>query len=563
MKPRLSFPLAAAIAALLAASPPQAHAIVFFWDANGAGAAGTGGTGNWNITAQLWRSGSATGTASLWTNTFPNADEARLTSTAGTVTLNAVSTDLNVNTIRFGSAGYIIAAPTTGTAKLVLAGTNPTIAVGNVGGTILADISGDGLRKESGGAGGGTLVLGGNNSFGSGTMTFGVLNIDSGYIRLTSNKALGNYTNIALAAGATAVNGLEVAGGVNAAYNILTSGRGNPTTIGYALKNVSGDNTWSGNLTASGPGGGYGILSDAGTLTISGGITASYVTTTRTFDFAGAGDFSMGGSITDGAATVAVAKGGAGTLTLTGNGNTYTGNTTVTAGTLTLASTGQLKFITGAISGEGHNSISGAGSVNLDGAFVIDTAATDATDLTSGTWQIEDVTSLTGAYGSTFTVVDWTDAGNHTWTKTVGAKSYTFNETTGSVTLGGSDYDGWAASFPGFTNNLPAQDHDGDGQLNQQEYAFGLNPTSAASANPITVPLDKTTGKFSYTRRATPATSGLVYTIKTSTTLSGWITDSGATESVTGTVGEVQTVEVTLTPALLSQAKLFIRVEAE
>jgi autotransporter-associated beta strand protein len=147
---------------------------------------------------------------------------------------------------------------------------------------------------------------------------------------------LGNSTNIALAGGATAVNGLELAGGVNAAYNILTDGRANPTTIGYALKNVSGDNTWSGNLTASGPGGGYGILSDAGTLTISGGITASFVTTTRIFDFAGAGNFSIGGSITDGAASVALTKDGAGTLTITGNSNNYTGATTVSGGKLVI-----------------------------------------------------------------------------------------------------------------------------------------------------------------------------------------------------------------------------------
>jgi hypothetical protein len=64
-----------------------------------------------------------------------------------------------------------------------------------------------------------------------------------------------------------------------------------------------------------------------------------------------------------------------------------------------------------------------------------------------------------------------------------------------------------------------AADTDGDGLTNQQEYAFGLNPTLGSSVNPITVPLDKTTGTFTYTRRATPAASGLTYTVFTSSDL--------------------------------------------
>jgi hypothetical protein len=44
----------------------------------------------------------------------------------------------------------------------------------------------------------------------------------------------------------------------------------------------------------------------------------------------------------------------------------------------------------------------------------------------------------------------------------------------------------------------PASDPNGDGMNNQQEYAFGLNPTTGASANPCT-PLHST--QFSYTTR--------------------------------------------------------------
>jgi len=77
--------------------------------------------------------------------------------------------------------------------------------------------------------------------------------------------------------------------------------------------------------------------------------------------------------------------------------------------------------------------------------------------------------------------------------------------------------------------------------------------------NPITVPLNKT-GTFSYTRRATPATTGLTYTVWTSTDLVNWIPDAGSAESTTIS-GDVETVTFTVT-ALPADGKLFVRVTA-
>lgn len=120
----------------------------------------------------------------------------------------------------------------------------------------------------------------------------------------------------------------------------------------------------------------------------------------------------------------------------------------------------------------------------------------------------------------------------------------------------------WINNYPALSDKTAGGDPDHDGMTNDQEFAFGLDPSSGASVNPITALPNKATGIFRYTR-LNPAVSGRTYTVKTSTTLTGWTTDAGAGQVVTATNGDVQTVTVTLSGALLSQPKLFVRVSAE
>jgi hypothetical protein len=222
------------------------------------------------------------------------------------------------------------------------------------------------------------------------------------------------------------------------------------------------------------------------------------------------------------------------------NNNTYTGNTTVDAGTLVLADNAQLKFLLGATSGT-NNSITGAGTVTRDGDFVIDTTAADA--LPGGTWTLENVGSLTGPYGSTFTVVGFTDAGSDKWTKVNGSKLYTFDETTGVLTLAaaGGDYSSWA-SLNGAGANLD-DDHDNDGVDKGTEYFLGgpNGNTTGFTALPGVV---DTAGILSITWPKGAGYTGVYSTdfvVETSATLSGaWAPETLGGGNITDDPGFVK-----------------------
>ncbi len=154
----------------------------------------------------------------------------------------------------------------------------------------------------------------------------------------------------------------------------------------------------------------------------------------------------------------------------------------------------------------------------------------------------------------------------------VSTGSYTFTNVTGPHTISATftatvadPYADWRDGFDwlAFTDPdmTPTGDPDGDGMSNQQEFAFGLDPTKGSSVNPITAPLDMATGKFSYTRYAA---SGLSYHVFTSTDLLVWAEEAypvNETASDPDPSGVV-TVEVTVA-ALPANGKLFVRVAAQ
>ena len=125
-----------------------------------------------------------------------------------------------------------------------------------------------------------------------------------------------------------------------------------------------------------------------------------------------------------------------------------------------------------------------------------------------------------------------------------------------------SDYGDWRSQWA--TANLvnSQADLDGDGTSNDHERIWGLDPTSAMSRKPINFNSGLQSGNFSYTRR-NKALTGINYTVWTSPNLNDWTEDTGAQQTPGAPDGNgVQTVETVLSPGLLVNPSLFVRMRA-
>jgi N-terminal domain of M60-like peptidases/Peptidase M60, enhancin and enhancin-like len=123
----------------------------------------------------------------------------------------------------------------------------------------------------------------------------------------------------------------------------------------------------------------------------------------------------------------------------------------------------------------------------------------------------------------------------------------------------GRDYALWDADYPTLDLTNPTADLDRDGLTNDHERIWGLDPSSAASRQPVTSVAGQ--GTLTYTRR-TSTLSGLNFTVWTSPDLATWTPDTTATQTVASTADNVQTITVGLSPALRPLPKIFVRIRA-
>ena len=128
-----------------------------------------------------------------------------------------------------------------------------------------------------------------------------------------------------------------------------------------------------------------------------------------------------------------------------------------------------------------------------------------------------------------------------------------------------TDYDQWVIAqgwTPGAPNTGANDDFDRDGLTNGVERIFGLDSANPSSVSPLAIPLNPSDGTFRYTRR-TRALTGLAYSVWYSTNLSQWFADTAAVQAPGAPANNVEAVDVTISPALLAEPKLFIRMGAD
>ncbi|MDD5085401.1 MAG: autotransporter-associated beta strand repeat-containing protein, partial [Candidatus Omnitrophica bacterium] len=230
------------------------------------------------------------------------ADTAAVTVSGGTLDIGIYSDTVGAVTLTSGAI--------TGTTG-VLSGSSYAVQSG----TISAILGGSGnLTKTTTG----TVIITNANTY------TGITTVSAGVLDIQNALALGDTTNgTSVATGAA----LQLEGDITVVGEALTL-NGTGISSGGALRNISGDNVWTGDITL---GSASRVNSDSGTLVITGGIGSGGVN--RNLTVGGDGNTSISGAIATVGGTLT--KDGAGTLILSG-ANTYTGATTINEGVLQL-----------------------------------------------------------------------------------------------------------------------------------------------------------------------------------------------------------------------------------
>ncbi len=318
------------------------------------GAANTS-TGTTTVNAGTLALNKAAGTTAIAGNLTVNAGTVRLDASnqianTSTVTLNGSSTlNLNGQTETLGQLNSTSATTTTalGAGALTLNGPNNSNSnyAGALTGTGTSSLTVTGTGK---------VYLSGSGSGFSGTT-----NVASGTLNVSgSNTVLGSG-----AVNVSTGGNLQLQGGISLANAVTLNGSG--TSQNGAIENFAGNNTLSGGLTVASA---SRIQSDAGTLTLSGNIALG----ANSLTVGGAGNTTQSAVISG---TGSLTKDGAGTLTLNG-ANTYSGPTTVSAGTLRLGASERINNLSAVTVASGATfdvngqtetvgSLAGAGIVSL------------------------------------------------------------------------------------------------------------------------------------------------------------------------------------------------------
>jgi autotransporter-associated beta strand protein len=355
---------------------------------------------------------------------------------------------LEVGTLNLGeianatyNSGAINATMNIGGGNATFGSINMATSTGAVGSTVNSSLNFTG----------GTTTVNGNITKGGGNGTTATLNLNgaAAILDMTSGNLTGldtiTYTDGLLKNLSVVNTGMTLAGtgsrvfdqatGVSGEIQGAITGSGvGLTKQGAGSLTLSGANSYTGATTIN-----------AGTLQIGSGGSTGTLSTSSALNNNGTLVFNRNNAITQGTDFASVIAGngnviqnGSGELILSG-ANTYTGTTTISAGTLTVSGTGQLgsgsyagaitnsgvfnyastanQTLSGIISGSGAVTKSGTGTLTLSGANNYN----GTTTINAGTLNVTDRTTMTGFF---------------TLTNAAGA-TLDFTGISGSKTIGG------------------------------------------------------------------------------------------------------------------------------
>ena len=289
-------------------SAPTAQATTYYWTTATGGI--YAGNGTWLTALADWSS-SSTGTTSnvAWTNLSTDSVDFFANSPSGGSTIT-VSGSITVDNITFAGSGYTLTGGTLGLQS-------GSIITANYNATIASDISSGAITS----AGPATLILTGNNGYtGLTTISGGTLQLGSGGTAGSIGSSSGITDN-----GVLAINhsgSFTLAAAITGTGSLVQAG----TNTGSNTLILTGSDTYTGTTTIS-----------AGTLQVGNGLSGAAISGggnvidngVLTFDSAGNKTFT---SAVSGTGAVRQTTGD---LIFTAN-NTYSGTTTISAGTLQL-----------------------------------------------------------------------------------------------------------------------------------------------------------------------------------------------------------------------------------
>lgn len=373
---------------LAVAVAPQADAATLTWDPAGAG----GGNGTWDTTTTSWYSG---GSAVTWNN--GTNDTASFGGTAGTVTLGEAIT---AGGLDFTTDLYTVTGGT-----LTLSGGGAANVGSGLSATLASGLSAaDGIEKT----GAGTLTVSGayaNTGTGVITVTEGTLRMAQTGLATSSSTGWGSGRPVVVAAGATLESAVSANVGTFGRQVTLNGGTLNLTaqtaadSLNYVNNLVLNDGAsvignamrmayyTDGLVTV---GGTFASTMSAGIVLAKSGVRAA------TFDVADVtssadADLTINGVIRDlsGYGGTPVIKNGTGTMLLSGT-NTYTGTTTVNAGTLVGGVATSFSGGTAAAFGTGDVVVNAGATITGNTSFSVTGGRNTTRRLTlnGGTWDM-------------------------------------------------------------------------------------------------------------------------------------------------------------------------------